>query len=158
MSHPLLVDIPDKQGYTPLMSAVKQGMQEVVMSLINAGADVNGRAKDGSSALQIAIENDSRELVGLLLRSNARTAWEGFSLMHWAANHGYQEIVLQLHNRGEDVDFITSEGSPMACAVQHGHGMLVWHLLSCGAELEVSGLDGNTALHTFFIATSTPRR
>ncbi|KAJ2995644.1 hypothetical protein NUW58_g1220 [Xylaria curta] len=146
--HPLLVDTPDEHGYTPLTSAAEHGMVEVVRALTKAGANIDARTEDGRSVLEIAANNNHRELVGVLLRRKVKTRLGGFSLLHWAAEHGYEEIIWELHMRKEDMNLVTSEGSPMICAVRHGHGMPVWLLFNWGAKLDVSDYDGNTALHT----------
>lgn len=143
----LLVDMPDEQGYTHLMSAVKQGMLEVAKALIDADADVHKMAEDGCSALEIATDNNYRELVVMLLRMGAKTRSGGISILHWAVQHNYQEIISQLYVRGEDMNLVTSQGSPIICAVRHGHIKLVDFLLKRGAKLDVPGPDGNTALH-----------
>ncbi|XP_067565177.1 fibronectin type 3 and ankyrin repeat domains protein 1 [Pseudorca crassidens] len=59
-------------GWTPLMrvSAVS-GNQEVASLLIDAGADVNMKDKDGKTPLMVAVLNNHEELVQLLLDKGA---------------------------------------------------------------------------------------
>ncbi|XP_028336712.1 fibronectin type 3 and ankyrin repeat domains protein 1 isoform X1 [Physeter macrocephalus] len=67
------VDIPDAgSGWTPLMrvSAVS-GNQKVASLLIDAGADVNMKDKDGKTPLMVAVLNNHEELVQLLLDKGA---------------------------------------------------------------------------------------
>ncbi|XP_052567834.1 fibronectin type 3 and ankyrin repeat domains protein 1 isoform X3 [Peromyscus californicus insignis] len=67
------VDVVDTgSGWTPLMrvSAVT-GSQNVASLLIEAGADVNMRDKDGKTPLMIAVLNNHEQLVQLLLDKGA---------------------------------------------------------------------------------------
>ncbi|XP_045295159.1 fibronectin type 3 and ankyrin repeat domains protein 1 isoform X1 [Leopardus geoffroyi] len=67
------VDAADTgSGWTPLMrvSAVS-GNQRVASLLIEAGADVNMKDKDGKTPLMVAVLNDHEELVQLLLDKGA---------------------------------------------------------------------------------------
>ncbi|EPY78216.1 fibronectin type 3 and ankyrin repeat domains protein 1 [Camelus ferus] len=67
------VDVVDAcSGWTPLMrvSAVS-GNQKVASLLIDAGADVNVKDKDGKTPLMVAVLNDHEELVQLLLDKGA---------------------------------------------------------------------------------------
>ena len=61
------VDARDKDGYTPLMMAARDGRTEVVQVLIAHHADVG--AKDASTqktALEIAIANDQEDTAKVL--------------------------------------------------------------------------------------------
>ncbi|KAI1129415.1 ankyrin repeat-containing domain protein [Nemania abortiva] len=142
--------IPDKQGYTPVISARKQGMLEVVEALerSGAGAHVNVAVEDLPPVPEIEVGNNHGEIAGELLRSPVETRPEGLSILHRAAEHGHQEIIKQLYMKGEDMNLQTSEGTPILCAIRHGQKMAVWLLLGYGASLHIPGPDGNTALFT----------
>ncbi|XP_051838651.1 fibronectin type 3 and ankyrin repeat domains protein 1 isoform X2 [Antechinus flavipes] len=67
------IDVLDTgSGWTPLMrvSAVS-GNKEVASLLIDAGADVNVKDKDGKTPLMVAVLNNHEELVQLLLEKGA---------------------------------------------------------------------------------------
>ncbi|XP_074088285.1 fibronectin type 3 and ankyrin repeat domains protein 1 isoform X2 [Macrotis lagotis] len=67
------IDVTDTySGWTPLMrvSAVS-GNKEVASLLIEAGADVNVKDKDGKTPLMVAVLNNHEELVQLLLEQGA---------------------------------------------------------------------------------------
>lgn len=67
------VDVVDTgSGWTPLMrvSAVT-GSQKVASLLIEAGADVNIKDKDGKTPLMVAVLNNHEQLVQLLLDKGA---------------------------------------------------------------------------------------
>ncbi|XP_056651193.1 fibronectin type 3 and ankyrin repeat domains protein 1 isoform X3 [Monodelphis domestica] len=67
------IDVLDTgSGWTPLMrvSAIS-GNKEVASLLIEAGADVNMKDKDGKTPLMVAVLNNHEELVQLLLEKGA---------------------------------------------------------------------------------------
>ena len=68
-------------GRTPLMLAAFRGDIVAVRTLLLAGADVNGRDKDGDTALMFAAYRGDAEIVSLLLDhganiyARARNGW-----------------------------------------------------------------------------------
>lgn len=61
------VDAPDPEtGHTPLIIAVEHGCRSVLVALLSHGADVNARANNGKSALDIAQQKDTGEIAKLL--------------------------------------------------------------------------------------------
>ena len=61
---------------TPLLFAVRGGRIEATRTLLAAGADVNDRTPDGTSALMVAILNAHFELAVALLLSNGWVSQE----------------------------------------------------------------------------------
>ncbi len=61
-------DAPDEDGVTPLMLAAKEGNDWVVRTLLQAGADVNARDKDGWTALMYAVRYQNSSGIVSLLR------------------------------------------------------------------------------------------
>ena len=59
------------EGYTPLMMAANNNALDLAEFLIGRGANVNARAKDGATALSLAIEENHQEMVKLLLARGA---------------------------------------------------------------------------------------
>lgn len=60
-----------KASLTPLLFAVRQGSREAAQALLDAGADVNEVAADGSGTVVIALINAHYELADLLLDRGA---------------------------------------------------------------------------------------
>ena len=60
------------EGYTCLMMAARNNQPELVKLLINNGADINKKAKDGKSAFSLAKEENDMEMVNLLKRLDAK--------------------------------------------------------------------------------------
>ncbi|WP_061249847.1 ankyrin repeat domain-containing protein [Leptospira alstonii] len=80
---------PFFRNYTPLMVAAREGEYLIAEYLIQNGADVNARTRDGHTALMMAVFNRYPEIVKLLIRSGAdlhatttqgHTAWSEATL------------------------------------------------------------------------------
>lgn len=71
-------------AFTPLLFAVRAGRIEAVKALLDAGADVNETAPDGTSALVIAAANAHWELGAFLLEAGAdpNAAEQGWPALH----------------------------------------------------------------------------
>nr|XP_044604783.1 fibronectin type 3 and ankyrin repeat domains protein 1 isoform X2 [Equus asinus] len=90
-------------GWTPLMrvSAVS-GNQGVASLLIDAGADVNVRDKDGKTPLMVAVLNNHEELVQLLLDKGADASVKnefGKGVLEMARVFDRQNVVCLLEER-----------------------------------------------------------
>jgi len=58
-------------GYTCLMMVARNGNPELVKFLLSKGADINAKAKDGSTALSLAMEENDAEMAALLKANGA---------------------------------------------------------------------------------------
>ncbi|XP_004681011.1 PREDICTED: fibronectin type 3 and ankyrin repeat domains protein 1 [Condylura cristata] len=100
------VDVADTgSGWTPLMrvSAVS-GNQRVASLLIEAGADVNRRDKDGKTPLMVAVLNNHEELVQLLLEKGADATVKnefGKGVLEMARVFDRQNVISLLEERNK---------------------------------------------------------
>ncbi|XP_037660984.1 fibronectin type 3 and ankyrin repeat domains protein 1 isoform X3 [Choloepus didactylus] len=98
------VDVVDAgSGWTPLMrvSAVS-GSQKVASLLIEAGADVNMKDRDGKTPLMVAVLNNHEELVQLLLDKGADASVKnefGKGVLEMARVFDRQNVVSLLEER-----------------------------------------------------------
>ena len=71
-------------AFTPLLFAVRSGRTDVVMALLDAGAEPNETAPDGTSALVLAAANAHWELGARLLEAGADpdAAEQGWTALH----------------------------------------------------------------------------
>jgi ankyrin repeat protein len=61
-----LIDVPDKEGTTPLMEAAKYGTKQTVEILVKAGAKKDLKNNAGQAALDIAKENKNEDTIKAL--------------------------------------------------------------------------------------------
>ena len=101
-----------------LVNAAKEGNIEEMKSLIQKGADVNSKDKDG-----------------------------GYTLLILAIGYDYADIVTMLIKAGADVDAQDNKGNtPIIWAIRIGRADIVTMLIDAGADLNTKYKDGNTAL------------
>ena len=108
-------------GFTPLLFAVQQGHVDVARLLLGAGADINDRSADGSSALVLAI--DSAPVASDRVAPNALAA------------HDVQRTMAKfLIDQGADVNASGGGRTALHSAVQRKMPDLVRALLAKGAN------------------------
>jgi uncharacterized protein len=93
-----VVHARSKAGFTPLMFAAREGDLETTKGLLAAGAKINDDAKDGTTALVVAVIRGHREYATFLLDHGADpNMGPGFTPLHWAAGEwqsGYTSATL----------------------------------------------------------------
>ena len=92
------INVPDENGWTPLMHAAVKGSEDTVKLLITGGADVNADA-DGITAMKIAIMFNRPENAQILADAGAdidATDEDGKTALDYAREKGRDEIVLLL--------------------------------------------------------------
>jgi len=92
---------------TPLSAAAGAGQAAVVDVLLAVGAAVDGRGKDGRTALMAAATKGRVELVELLQSKGAAldaVKLDGTSALFWAVHEGQAAVVLHLLAAGADVN------------------------------------------------------
>jgi ankyrin repeat protein len=72
------VNIPDNDDYTPLLVASENGYSDIVLALLDAGADVYAKNKSGKTALDLATDS---EIIAMLKEKmeGPQEAWKGFT-------------------------------------------------------------------------------
>ena len=61
-----------KTGFTVLMISVMSGQTEIAQLLIDGGADINKKGKNGMTALSIAKAKDNTDMIKLLQKAGAK--------------------------------------------------------------------------------------
>ena len=159
----------DSNGRTALMLASKAGHEEIVETLLSAGAngsqdshskasqvllkrgaDPNIRKKDGATTLMYASQNGHSEVVQILLKGDAdpniRKKGEATALMY-ASQNNHSEVVQILLKGGADPNSRTENGvTSLMVASENGHSQVVQILLKGGAEPNIQEEDGWNAL------------
>lgn len=98
---------------TPLMKAALEGDLDVVIRLIEAGADVTMRNSDGNNALWLACVGGHLDVIDALIAANIdidnRNDNEATALMY-ASSAGKADVVRHLLRAGADKTFATIDG------------------------------------------------
>ncbi|XP_070540511.1 fibronectin type 3 and ankyrin repeat domains protein 1-like [Ptychodera flava] len=146
------VDVPDKYGLSPLMSAAQKGYINIVDVLIQHRADVNFQNDSGKNALMLACFAGQLEVVKTLRAEGA--TWEvcdkgGSTPMHWAVDSGNTRLLRWIIEDGCPVDIRdrNSGWTPLmrACTLG-GNTEVARVLISSGANVNTKDNDGKTPL------------
>lgn len=145
------VDHPDKLKRTALYFASFCGHLNIVETLLNAGANINTRAIDGSTPLIVACQKNNLSLIRGLLNSRANidlADQDGFTAFTIACREGSFDAVKELVATGKiNINFQMADnltGLMLACV--NGHQRIVEFLLERDVELNTVDDEGKTAL------------
>jgi ankyrin repeat protein len=143
------IDVPDIVGETPLIYAARLGHVDQVKALIDAGADVKIKRKNGGSALNSAANT---EIVDLLIRAGAdvhATNGNDGTALDTAARNNNTEIVEKLLSMGARVNGQTSRGAltPLHMAAQYNSADATRLLSSRGGDIEAKDGGGRSPLN-----------
>ncbi|MCG8340703.1 MAG: ankyrin repeat domain-containing protein, partial [Cytophagales bacterium] len=151
LSQGAAINATDKDGWTPLHWAAKNGHQAVVAYLKERGADINATCKYGGTPLHWAAQNGQKELAEYLQSEGAdtnATCKYGGTPLHWAAKNGQKELVEYLLAQKAGINAKTKDGwTPLHWAAAKGHQALVEYLLEQGADSKAVDEAGRTPLH-----------
>jgi ankyrin repeat protein len=157
----------DRNGFTPLLFAVRSGDRATTAVLIDAGADVNECSVDGVSPLTLAIHSGHGHLTSLLLERGADPNADaaGYAPLHAAVLRGDAASVRTLLSAGAKPDPVVSQGTevrrfsrdfaisaewrgatPLWLAARFLETEIVKTLLSAKAMPGIATADGTTVL------------
>ena len=128
--------------------AAKDGNIVFVRRGLSKGADVNAVNSDGFTVLHLAVANNHKNIVELLVAKgadiNANTRDNGFTPLHLAAGFGHKEIAQLLIAAGADLNVKNKVGyTPLDWAISNDHtetiDLLRKHGGKTGAELKAEG-------------------
>ena len=120
-AHTVDADGSPSVGFSSLMEAAEQNQPAAVAALIDAGADVNLKAEDGSTVLYVCAELGDAASVAKLIECGANV------------------------DEGKRVDG-NGGGSPLVRACLKGHQAAVQLLLAAKADAQFERPDGFTPL------------
>ena len=93
----------DFRGWNPLLYAATGGKDDIVLLLLNVGADINARSENGTTPLMMAVRGAHLSTVKLLLERGANPNLKnerGETALMWAMDHGHTQIGTLLMERG----------------------------------------------------------
>ncbi|KAH3762565.1 ankyrin 2,3/unc44 [Pelomyxa schiedti] len=142
----------NKAGNTALHVATLRGSKSIAQKLIAIGADPNVKNAENSTALQLAVDGDSTDMVDVLLSTSSidlnTKNNEGKTPLYTAAWRGNVISVRSLIGGGANVNIKNKDGwSPMHAACGNGHLEVVKELVTAHAEVNVQDNQGTTPLY-----------
>lgn len=135
------VNVRNKDGITPLISAAWDGEIEIVKALLAANADVNAGDSDiNAGPLYRAAENGFTEIVRLLLAAganvNARETQSNSTPLYMAVQNGHVETVKLLLSAKADPNLAIKDGwTPLHKAAYDGPAEIVTLLINSKANV-----------------------
>ncbi|KIW83537.1 hypothetical protein Z517_02782 [Fonsecaea pedrosoi CBS 271.37] len=145
------LDQPGPRGFTALHKAVEQGDEEMVSTLLQAGALVGAIDNQGTTALHLAAFRGYLSIVKLLVASGAVVHVrdkEGLCPLDYAATSGFTDVVaFLLENGGSMFHKGRERWTPLHRAARGGHTETVAFFLKRGANVLATDYKGNIPLH-----------
>ncbi|KAK9829876.1 hypothetical protein WJX72_008372 [[Myrmecia] bisecta] len=145
-----------KQNNSLLQLACARGYLEDVKQLVESGADIKSRDKNGVSTLHFACGQGRLEVVVFLWQRGAALDWEdpdGHTLLHMATLGGHKDVVDFLLQKGVWTDaYNSNDDTPLHIAARKGNGDVVQALLSKGAKTTVQNKRSLTPLAEALVA------
>uniref|UniRef100_A0A1X7U763 Death domain-containing protein n=2 Tax=Amphimedon queenslandica TaxID=400682 RepID=A0A1X7U763_AMPQE len=127
------IDYTNEGGRTALMLACERGREDIVHSLLSAGANVDFQDNNGVTALMLASKHKHISIIHMLLQANAnphvKTLY-GSNAVMIASYYGNCEVLELLISKGVDYKYQREDGwNALAVACQNGHIQIVELLL-----------------------------
>ena len=138
----------DQFCFTPLILAVMHNQKEILLLLLQAGADFDIQDSAGKTALDYAFEQHRDEITQMLLVRTHKDEF-GMTALHYAALEGEdpQEIERYLVS-GVYIDQPRNDGATaLMLAAMKGNIRQVEMLLRHGADVNAQDAEGKTALN-----------
>lgn len=140
----------DTAEWTPLHYVAEKGDESAISMLLQHGADIDVRGRDGMGPLHCAAREGKDQAVNFLLEAGANEGIRDNSRstpLHWAAWRGYPTVVVSLLLRGADREARDNYGrTPLHLAAISNAIDIVRELL-LKPNAMAKDRDGNTALH-----------
>lgn len=141
---------PENRNSPELCSAAYRGDDILARTLLQNGADVNSRDRNGCTPITEAVGGGHLSTVKLLIEKggdlNAPCA-SGANPLFIAASRGHEDIVRLLLEKGADFNRTDSMGgSALTYAINEGHTGIVRTLINRGAEVNRRLTYGETPL------------
>lgn len=158
------MEVPDAQGRTPLMIAALSADDDMLRMLLELGANVHARDKEGYGVLAYAARSrydgdHNRNRLQLLVEAGASLEADGPQALIVACQHGTEKSVRWLLAAGLNASAtVGSSGNTLLHIATHNHnGGVVAALIEAGVAVNAKNVVGHTPLH-FAMTGLNPNR
>ena len=149
-----MIDVPDKLGFSPLMSASQKGHARIVEELILRGADVGFANSSGKTSLMLAAFAGSLPVVEILIKEQADihvVDLSGCDALNAAVTGEHADVVkylleIPMGGRVNERDKISESTPLLRCAAVGGNSKVCEILLQFKADPNVRNRTGSTPL------------
>lgn len=133
-------------GWTPLLIAIWMGNEVIVLLLIEQGASLATKDKNGRNALFIATERSHIELIDMILKRDPSQINEvdnfGRTALYIAVQLGEKKVVTKLCNCKANLEIADQDGrKPLFMAKKLGYEEIADLLITAGANTENLTID-----------------
>ena len=141
----------DSKGWSALMWASYRGYNDIVKTLIDAGADLELKDHIGDSALKLAIIRDKIETVQILIEAGSNLNVQNIKSKHTplltAVRFGFLEIVDLLVEKGANLNLADNIGeTPLMCAIFERKYKTAAMLIRAGANIHAKNDSSESPL------------
>lgn len=143
--------LPNNYGDSPVHIAARGCHTEVVNALLRKGVHINAETTHDPprNPLFYAVIGKCASTTQYLC-SHGATA-PSFALLHFLADSGMESslcisLMLSLLGTGMDINELSLGSTPLHLATTEGHTEIVRFLVNSGADLEIRGREGKTAI------------
>ena len=144
------IDHGNQKSKTALMLACERGHEDIVHSLLSAGANVNIQDNKGWTELMLASKYNHISIIHMLLQANANPRLKtsnGSNAVMIACSNGNYEVVDLLISKGVDYKLQQKNGwNALMLACENGHTQIVKLLLKKQVDPNIQNRKGDTAL------------
>jgi ankyrin repeat protein len=136
-----------ERGETLLMICIRENSSKVFDFLLqHPKINLDQRAKNGDTAIMLAVYLEQRELVQRLINAGAQVNQAGWAALHYAAVVGNHQIMALLLEHHAYIDAETpNKTTPLMLAARRGEMALVKLLIDEGADFSLKNMLGWTA-------------
>lgn len=141
----------DEYGATALHWSAVKGQRDVAEYLIERGANITKKNRDGDTALHLAVAYGRKNLVKLFLAKGVKIderRRDGATSLYIAVGRNQKDIAELLIASGAEIDASNQDGvTPLYHAAGKNFPAMVILLLTKGADINSPNKHGDTPLH-----------
>jgi len=154
------INVPDASGMSPLMRACAMAREDIVITLLECGADVNFRNSANRTSLMLACLVGNLNVIKTLVEHKANLKLRdrsGASCLHYAIDSNNEEVVKTVQyllTHKADVDAQDNQGwTPLMClAANKGTMEIAKILINAKCDVNYSDNIGKTVLMSASLA------